>query len=1257
VAQVTIQDLRDNYPQYSDLTDQELADKYINFTGNKVLFPEEEDVLPIEDTITQAPEPMIPEAGTYSQDDLAENDRMYTIVKGYMDDRYGKERFEGEDRESIVDRFLNNRRGVSAGNSVRGLSEMDYINDIQDDPDKKARAAAAYQLYENMAGIFSSELTGSEKIEGVMDYARTVLLDPVNLLGGFIGKAAANGSIRVGTSAAKRAALEAMKKEGSQKIAEKVGAKVFADGVDAARKATKARVGHYAQNVLGRTASQRLATKAAITEIGVVSSVDAMVGAGMEYLYQDGLVDVDAQEDINYYAVGIALAGGIILGGVQAGLIARRGVSDTAVVTKELTEANPEGFLSDAAKAIDKYMKQDPVDISRDWRTKVESGKKFAELSQDSRDFGTDFIRDLLLGRTNEEGEVIFKGMTQIAFERGFVWAKRFEEDTFTNWMSDIISGVSNKEAQSFIAAIEKATPNKNIRLRDIDGNLIAKNKVTGQDIGDILSFKMSEFGAGLGAAGQSAKKLGLSVTDQELRDLYNSALDAGFVTKGTKVKDIEIGDRVTALGSKKIGQVTNIDGDLATVTFKSRGGKTTTKNLRLDNLKSKQPLVKVSKAEDPSSIKKSKEFIAEQQNRLIRMLVAHPSTSALNVIGWGANTSLQSTSDLALSLIYAGRGTYQKLLGDMEKGVESHRLAETLFKSNVMRLKLLFDPDMTYTAFVSALQRNSSALQKLDNTLPGGIEQTNKLLVGGQFTPDQKLNGMKADAYIDLIQKLTLVQAQDAFTKSQEFVFQMDKRLRATTGKGWNDFYKAEKIGDMNVKEYMATANYRQIEVDAVDATLEAIFSKSYAGPGPMGGFAKALEEARNIPGLGMAIPFGRFFNNTMAFFGKNTVGLNLILKKSGYFSNMSTEEAITRGAVSVGIIYTLSNQEMENVEKGLPMYATPELGSDVLTQKFDFPVSAYRAAARVLALRRLGRHDEAVKARNIALRDFSLSGLLRNLDRTQRDTLEAVEYIIGDEESRSFAKAAEVAAYTLGTQYVSPLLRPFEPLNVAAGLVRGEDAAPIDRYQNNKAVNNALRYIDNIVPLFTGKKLAEPKETGEAGRADINSTKILGARTIRLSDTQVAMKMSGYGEVETRRLMNASRRLRDLSPTAANAYNGIFHDIIEAESSLLLESKWFKTLTVDERRSHWSRDVVPRAKSLAKSFLLRQYYGDENSYIKQYEIVEKYNKKSIDKAMSELNIKDFERLEDAELFILERYLETEQSLKDRSIRLKKMQ
>ena len=52
--------------------------------------------------------------------------------------------------------YLNNRRGISIGNTVRGLSEMDYINNIQGDSDKVARAASAYQLYENMANLYNA---------------------------------------------------------------------------------------------------------------------------------------------------------------------------------------------------------------------------------------------------------------------------------------------------------------------------------------------------------------------------------------------------------------------------------------------------------------------------------------------------------------------------------------------------------------------------------------------------------------------------------------------------------------------------------------------------------------------------------------------------------------------------------------------------------------------------------------------------------------------------------------------------------------------------------------------------------------------------------------------------------------------------------------------------------------------------------------------------------------------------------------------
>ena len=1149
--------------------------------ANVTLSPIQEDIF-ADVTSNVSVKPALPEAGTYTQDDIVENDYAYSIVEGYMRDRYGDEEVNEKTRESVVDSFLNNRRGVVSGNSVRGLAEMDYINDIKDDTDKKARAAKAYQLYENMAGIFSKETSFAEKAEGLMDFSRSVILDPVNLVGGLIGKAVAGGSLRVGTKGAQRVALEAMKKEATKETAKKVGTKVFSDGVKAARTATKGKIAAYSQNVLGKTAAQRLATRAAITEIGVVTSIDAMVGAGTEYMYQEGMVDVEAQEDISYLSVGIAALGGILLGGVQAGLIARRGVSDTALPSTLIPEGKTEGFVSEVSKTIDKYVKQDKVEIGRDWKTKLKSG---AVLSKDSKDFGVEFVQNLLFGHADEEGNVILKGMTQVAYERGFVWAKRFEDDKFSNWMADLIAEVSDKEAQGLLRAIEKATGNK-IKVRGDDGKIIPRSKVTGRDIGDIFAYKLSEAGTALGAAGNSARQLGMSITDKELKDLYDSAIDGGFV---------------------------------------------------------KDPKAK------PSEPSKFAEGSAKLQNRLIRLLVAHPSTSALNVIGWGANTALQSASDISVALIYAGKGTLQKLAGEVEKGANTQRIAKSLIEANAQRIRFFLDADMTYTAFESALQRNSEALEKLNSVLPGGVESTNRLLTGGKFSPDQKLIGLAIDDKIDLVQKLSLVQAQDAFTKSQEFLFQMDKKLRIATGKGWNDFYRSENIGDMTLQQFIASKEYRNIEVSAVEDTLEAIFSKSYKANDGIGKFAGLLEDARNVPIAGMALPFGRFFNNTVGFLGKNTTGVNLILKMAGKYENMSYEEAISRSLVTAGIVYQLSEYEMENVKKGLPMYAST-VGETTISQQYDFPISAYKAAGRIAALSRMGEWGQAIKAFGQFSEDFGVAGLFRNLNRAERDTLEALKLMV-DPERRDAVKAMEIIATTAATQYANPITRPLEPINVLAGIARGEDAAPIDRKQNNRFVNNAFRYVDNIIPLFTGKPLAEPRETAAGGRADIQSTKILGARTIRLTDTQRVMNSMGLRDFD----LNTAKKIRDQAPEAANALNGIVFDIIEAESSLLLESSWFDKLTQQQKLDHWNGDVVPRAKELAKTFLRMQYSGPEEVISLQYDITSKHPKKDIEKARKELDLEGIEDLEQGELFILQQYLKTEKSLRDMS-RFQKM-
>ena len=1126
---------------------------------------------------------ILPEAGTYSQDDMAQDDVMFSIIKDYMDDRYGKERFKEDSREELVDRFLNNRRGVSGGNSLRSLKEMDFINDIKRNPEKKRRAALAYQLYEDMAGLYSKETTFAEKAEGTIDYIRQGILDPVNLAGGLIGKTVANGSIRVGMEVAKRTALQAMKKEATEEAAEAVGKKVFKDGLKAARKSAREKINNYAQETLGKTARQRLMTRKALAEIGIVTAVDAVAAVGTEYLYQTGLVNVDVREKINPFAIGIAAAGSIIMGGGQAALIARRGFTGTTIQTQQIPEPDAKGLLSETERQIEKYLKQTDTPIGRDWKTKIQGG---AELSKGSNDFTHDFFKVLLLGHV-EEDKIIFKGMTQIAHERGFVWSKRFEADNFTNWMADLISDVSDKEAQDFLGTIEKVTGNK-IRVVGDNGEVISRNKVTGKDIGDILSYKMSQAGSTLNLASQSAKELGLSITDLELKDLYESAIDAGFV-----------------------------QGEL-----KKGAGKTERNIVR--------------------------EAFAENQNRLIRLLVAHPSTSYLNVVGWGANSALNSISDITLSLLLAGRGTIQRLSGNVAKGAKTEKLARDLIAANASKVKFLLDPDMSYTAFESALQRNSAALQKLNSVLPGGVEATNKLLTGGNFSPGQKLVGMRVDDGIDMIQKLTLVQAQDAFTKSQEFLFQMDLKLRSVYGKGWNEFYDTDGVAKL-----MATKEYRQIEAEAVENTLENIFSKSYAGKDPLGLIAKAIEDFRLFPIFGMALPFGRFFNNTVAFMGKNAPGLNFALKRAGYFKSMKKDEALARSLVTSGLLLAMSKKEEENIKEGLPIYSTRDpFSGEVVTQKYDFPISYFKGVARWIGHLRLGEYEESKRVLKQFRSDFSIRSLVRNLDTTERELLESLDYIF-DSERRSIGEAFNIAGNTLLTQYANPITRPLEPLNVVVGLGRGENAAPIDRYQNNKLLNNALRYVDNIYPLFFGGMSEEARQTVAGGRADIQSSKILGSRNIRLTDTQRILARMALPEFN----INAAGKVRDLAPAAANSYNGILHDIVEHESTKLLKSKWFEKLTPEEKIRHWTNDVLPRSKSLAKTFLRMKYQGPEEVNSLLFDITNSYKKGDVQAAIKKLDLNDLEKLNKEELFILELYLKNKKSFLDLKIFKKQLE
>jgi len=1115
----------------------------------------------------------LPEVGTYTQDDMVEDDNMYNIIEDYMLDRYGIQAVENKDRRTVVDDFLDNRRGVSGGNTIRGLTEIDYINDIAGNQERVAKAKAAYELYENMAGLFSKETSLAEKAEGIMDFTRTAILDPANLLGGIFGKIVGRGALKIGLDRAKKEALKAgmkeFKKSGSKELADKEIKKVFKKSLKEAQDVGKKEVADYSSQVLNTKGLKKLKSSQSVREIVGAAGFDAVVNSGMEYLYQTGLIQTGVRDNLDKFSLGMVAIGSTIIGGVQAGRILLKGTSDLAMPSSiEVLKADD--VLSEMAESIKKYGKTD-VEKTSTWRTKVEGGRELEDLD-------SEFFVDLLLGH-QKDGEVLLKGFAQIAAEKGLIWQKRFEDDLYSDWIAEVIKDSKPEDIKKFVTAFSEAT-----------GNPLKETKeLTVEEFANTFARKINNSARILNAASQGSKINGVSIDDLTLGNLINDAVGLGLLDKKF-ARDADPTSFIARVGEKlPTGETIN-------------------------------------------------EVVTNNQGRVIRLLVANPSTSALNVIGWGANASLNFVSDMALTTLHAGTGAMYKAIGMQKNGESAHRIASTLFKSNITRLKLLLDPELTYNAFQSALLRNSEALQRLSTILPGGVENTTKIITGGDFTPSQRLMGLKTDQAVDIIQAISLVRAQDTFTKSQEFIFQMDRALRAATGKGWSDFYKPDPQGS-NVA-FMATKEYKELEASAVEKTLEAIFSKSYKGKGLTGQLAGIMEDARNIPGIGLMIPFGRFFNNTVDF-GLQATGLSLVGKMTGLYKDKPTTQLIAKAASAWTIASFLVQDETRKRKQGLGLYEEDVMGGEVITQRYDYPVSYFRAKARIMSyLIEEGEVPPEVLAQ--VGRDFSLGGVLRNLTKTQTDIANMVEGMLSGDLSSAW-KGFTNSAGGVVSQVTSAGTRFIEPVNTLAGITRGEQARPIDRYQGNKLYNDSVRYIDNIIPLFTGEPVGKTLKQAATGEADVTSSKSLGFRNIRLTNTQRVMNMMGYDQFD----INAARKVRVIAPESANEYNGILFDIIEAESDRLIGSKKFRDLDTRTQRNYWKKVILPRSKELAKTFLYLQYSGPEDTLDLQYELAQKYKESKIDDAIESLNfdgsLGDMTR---GELHLLKSFLDTEDTL-----------
>ena len=568
----------------------------------------------------------------------------------------------------------------------------------------------------------------------------------------------------------------------------------------------------------------------------------------------------------------------------------------------------------------------------------------------------------------------------------------------------------------------------------------------------------------------------------------------------------------------------------------------------------------------------------------------------------------------------------------------ESLRIAGAYLASNRQRLRNTLDPNMTYDAFRSIAIKNPEEMRDLVRVLPGGVEDIDKIVREQGFNPNQTIAGDVSENVVDFVQKMSLVKAQDVFTKSQEFIYQIDKQLRLdkNINKSFSEFFTSPDAARM-----MNSDEYKKAIARATFETQKAIFSLSYkSDKGTLGQLAAFIEDARNIPGVGLLVPFGRFFNNTVALMSDLTAvsfATKLLKPES---SPRELKDLAMRGAVGWGLMTSLIDNEQYYIEQGLDTFQRiDETTGAVINERFNFPISHIKAGARVLA-RGVGNVPDG-EATDI-IDTLGLNQLTRQLNQTASGFGDSVRNILTGKEdpTKTFGPASIVS------QALSGMTRALSPYNDLMGLARGDDFKIIDRKQGSKFWNNSLRYMDQFIGVVSGD-LAPERFDAAMGDIRSDASKQLGIREVDLTSSSKVLNMIGR--------LNYLENKRTKVAIAGNRYNEIFHDIFELKAKKLLKSKTFKEgfkgskRSILENRTKMVDAALKEANQITKFIMetgSRQISDfrlsrllDLESKAKSIANVEK----ALDRIGGEIGGKEFKDLSLSEIQVLEDYIETQ--------------
>ena len=1180
------------------------------------------------------------EEDSFGLDDLAE-DHNYSIIEKQMKSRFGMSE-KTYDRQEVIDKWVNYNRKFNVGNTLSVLGEASYLSKADDK--EKFHALNSYKLWDNMKGAFDGG-TAAQKLDNVYDYGVALIMDPLNLVTFGAGKLLSGGA----TKAAAGVAEEGLK-IATNKILKKAGKQ--GSKVSDLTPALKAEIDQARRRVLAKTMNREAVEgveKGAIeSALKTVANKELARGATVETL---GMITIDSiQQKSAYMKVGFQeefnvlntalIAGGGFFGYGLAKTIPH--LSGTKLPTSVALD------VFDAAQGAEAAAKT----LART-KSKKEAKQKLDEIMADDTQ-RTAFVNDLRKStiaaedwaKTVMEGRQISASLsdenleaiatqTDEAFKAFLVG----DEKTFGGLLSifnkaGLTLDKANdpwKHVSHFQKEVIKDMPDelKQEVKRLYDATLL-KYSQRHKGITD-LDEGMSVFAAELSASGTKMHYQGLFMKGlEEAKTKKRSFKD----TKGITPEDLLVGELDPHTGAIK-------------------------------NLPEKQ----------------KEGFFEGMQRRLIQLLVTHPATVALNLYGWSNTTALSTASDMLRAGLYKGEWAARHLVGNEKEAVEAGKKAKLLLDLQGRKIRNLMNPFATKEEVLNLLSANPKQQKELFRYIAGGVDSKDVLKSINVNFDDIEKPGI-FDKIVDGMQTVYGVKAVDILTKTQEYMYNIDKQIIKKYGMSYSEFIgaKADVLDDAGKKigtqplnwDKMRSDEFIEIQALAVQDSLRNVFSKSYAG----NEFNKSnrtliervageIEAARAYPVIGAMIPFGQFFNNTIAFMADYS-GISAV---HGYFTQSGRHKAdpfdmFTKGAVGLTAGYAASEYEMKNLGQGLAWHEDRDDDGQVISKLYDFPFSFWKGIGRIFA--HLRQDGTVPKELYIDIRDtFGPANLTRSLGETNKMLGDlALDAASGDIPDLTDGLAKLLGG--AGSLYLSGFSRPLDPINQIAAFSMGEAYNETDRNIGSKFANNSVRYVESIFDAFeywTGVDTISAQQLITGGIADAPKQTKQRALEERERSSPIG-RLFGYRESAAPNSLDKifadigmpewKNNIKANIPEANNTMNRVITKHLEYEAEKAISKPNWETLPQKTKQKTLNK-VIERAKKRAMRELFRGSSVDKRHAL-MYDISKSGGNvkiQDIELALEELGIdKKATDLSTRELRLLNNFFKIQKRKEKREVR-----